>query len=40
MTPAFVDLPLSGRTVSIEHAFIAPERTAAPLVVFLHEGLG
>jgi pimeloyl-ACP methyl ester carboxylesterase len=24
----------------IEHAFIAPERKAAPLVVFLHEGLG
>ncbi len=40
MTPAFVDVALPGRTVSIEHAFIASERTAAPLVVFLHEGLG
>lgn len=40
MTPAFVDLPLPGRTISVEYAFIAPERTASPLVVFLHEGLG
>lgn len=37
---AFVDVPFGGRTVSIEHAWIAPSRTAAPLVVFLHEGLG
>jgi len=40
MTPALFDLPLPGRTVSVEYAFIAPERTAAPLLVFLHEGLG
>src|SRR3990167_2156829 len=29
-----------GRQVRIEHAFIAAERKDAPLVVFLHEGLG
>jgi pimeloyl-ACP methyl ester carboxylesterase len=29
-----------GRTVQIEHEWIAPERTTAPLMVFLHEGLG
>ena len=28
------------RVVQIEHAWIAPERREAPLVVFLHEGLG
>ena len=28
------------RVVQIEHAWIAPERRGAPLVVFLHEGLG
>lgn len=29
-----------GRAVSIEHRWIAPERTERPLMVFLHEGLG
>ncbi|MDP4073569.1 alpha/beta fold hydrolase [Acidovorax sp. A1169] len=29
-----------GRTVQIEHQWIAPERSDAPLIVFLHEGLG
>ena len=28
------------RTVHIEYQWIAPERSTAPLVVFLHEGLG
>jgi len=37
---SFVDVPFGARTVSIEHAWIAPSHTAAPLVVFLHEGLG
>lgn len=37
---SFVDVPFGGRTVSVEHAWIAPTRAAAPLVVFLHEGLG
>jgi pimeloyl-ACP methyl ester carboxylesterase len=40
MEPAFVDIDWAGRAVRIEHAWIARERTAAPLVVFLHEGLG
>lgn len=33
-------MPWRERTVQIEHQWIAPERTEAPLVVFLHEGLG
>ena len=40
MSSSFVDIDWRGRRVRIEHAFIAPERKAAPLVVFLHEGLG
>jgi pimeloyl-ACP methyl ester carboxylesterase len=30
----------AGRPVRIEHQWLAPERSTAPLVVFLHEGLG
>ncbi len=40
MSVAFVDIEWRGRRVRIEHAFIAPQRKTAPLVVFLHEGLG
>jgi pimeloyl-ACP methyl ester carboxylesterase len=40
VNPAFVSVDWAGRDVRIEHAWIAPERTQAPLVVFLHEGLG
>lgn len=40
MSSSFVEIDWRGRTVRIEHALIAPERKAAPLVVFLHEGLG
>lgn len=40
MDTAFVDIGWRGRTVRIEHAWIAPGRPAAPLMVFLHEGLG
>ncbi|KQO19537.1 alpha/beta fold hydrolase [Acidovorax sp. Leaf78] len=29
-----------GQVVQVEYQWIAPERTQAPLVVFLHEGLG
>lgn len=29
-----------GRAVRIEYAWVAPQRTQAPLMVFLHEGLG
>ena len=37
---AFVDIDWARRRVRIEHQWIAPERTQAPLIVFLHEGLG
>jgi pimeloyl-ACP methyl ester carboxylesterase len=40
MSAAFVSIEWSGRPVRIEHQWLAPERTSAPLVVFLHEGLG
>jgi len=40
MAVDFIDLDWSGRAVRIEHAWIAPQRNARPLVVFLHEGLG
>lgn len=40
MASEFVSLPWAGRRVRIEHAWIARERRAAPLLVFLHEGLG
>ena len=40
MNVGFVDIGWAGRPVRIEHAFIAPQRVQAPLLVFLHEGLG
>ena len=40
MTTAFIDIAWRGRRLHIEHQWIAPERSAAPLMVFLHEGLG
>jgi pimeloyl-ACP methyl ester carboxylesterase len=36
----FVEIEWAGRRVRIEHRWIAPERSGAPLIVFLHEGLG
>jgi pimeloyl-ACP methyl ester carboxylesterase len=36
----FATVDRGGRDVRIEHQWIAPERGTAPLVVFLHEGLG
>lgn len=36
----FVDIAWRGRTVRIEHQWIGRERHDAPLIVFLHEGLG
>ena len=36
----FVEIDWRGRPVRIEHEWIAPERRSAPLMVFLHEGLG
>lgn len=35
-----VEIDWAGRPVRIEHAWIAPGRRGAPLLVFLHEGLG
>jgi pimeloyl-ACP methyl ester carboxylesterase len=40
MSSAFVEIDWRERRVRIEHAWIAPERRDAPLLVFLHEGLG
>ena len=40
MTPGFITIPWRGRQVCIEHGWIAAERSTAPLLVFLHEGLG
>jgi pimeloyl-ACP methyl ester carboxylesterase len=36
----FVTIDEADRQVLIEHQWIAPERMQAPLIVFLHEGLG
>jgi pimeloyl-ACP methyl ester carboxylesterase len=36
----FATVEWGGRDVRIEYQWIAPERTTAPLLVFLHEGLG
>ena len=36
----FVDIAWGGRRVRIEHQWIAREKRKAPLMVFLHEGLG
>jgi pimeloyl-ACP methyl ester carboxylesterase len=36
----FVTIDWAGRVVRIEHRWIARERRDAPLLVFLHEGLG
>ncbi|HEY6132692.1 MAG TPA: alpha/beta fold hydrolase [Rubrivivax sp.] len=36
----FIDIGWAGRPVTIEYAWVACERTSAPLIVFLHEGLG
>lgn len=37
---AFVELDWRGRPVRIEYRLLGAERAAAPLLVFLHEGLG
>ena len=36
----FVELDWAGRTVRIEHQWVGQAQAAAPLLVFLHEGLG
>jgi pimeloyl-ACP methyl ester carboxylesterase len=40
MVVEFVDIVWRTRTVRIEHVWLSPQRTDAPLMVFLHEGLG
>jgi pimeloyl-ACP methyl ester carboxylesterase len=39
-TAEFIDIDWAGRRVRIEHQWIARDKTSAPLIVFLHEGLG
>lgn len=36
----FIDIDWAGRQVSIEHQWLNRDKVAAPLIVFLHEGLG
>lgn len=38
--PEFVELSLQGRAWRIEHAWVGAQSDRAPLIVFLHEGLG
>ena len=40
MQVEFVEIDWRGRRVRIEHAWIAADKGSAPLLVFLHEGLG
>lgn len=40
MTVAFVELAWRARQVRIEHAFVGVDDAKAPLMIFLHEGLG
>jgi pimeloyl-ACP methyl ester carboxylesterase len=37
---SFAEIPWRGRRVRIEHAWLGRERAGAPLLLFLHEGLG
>ena len=39
-TAGWVEVDWCGRRVSIEHQWLRPEDTDAPLMLFLHEGLG
>jgi pimeloyl-ACP methyl ester carboxylesterase len=36
----FASVPFGGRSIQIEYQWLNPDRTGAPVVVFLHEGLG
>jgi len=40
MTSPSIDLDWAGRRVRIEHEWVGRDRRDAPLIVFLHEGLG
>jgi len=39
-TPQFAEIDWAGQQVRIEHAWVNAEHREAPLIVFLHEGLG
>lgn len=39
-SPAFAQLSWAGRSVHIEHQWVGVDAHSAPLMVFLHEGLG
>ena len=39
-SPSFVDINWAGRPVRIEHAWVGVDDPRAPLLIFLHEGLG
>lgn len=36
----FAEIDWAGRPVRLEYQWLGPEKTGAPLIVFLHEGLG
>ena len=36
----FVEIPWDNRTIELEYSFVGPSNPVAPLIVFLHEGLG
>jgi len=38
--PRLVEIDWAGRPVRIEHAWVGERKDSAPLIVFLHEGLG
>ncbi len=37
---SFIEVDWAGRPIRIEYQWLAPEKSSAPLLVFLHEGLG
>jgi pimeloyl-ACP methyl ester carboxylesterase len=40
MQASFVEVPFEGRTIRLEYAWVGTDAPGAPVVVFLHEGLG
>jgi pimeloyl-ACP methyl ester carboxylesterase len=40
MEPAFADIVVAGRPQRLEYAWVGAARADAPVIVFLHEGLG
>jgi len=40
MAASCIELPFRGRTIRLEYAWVGPHAPAAPIMVFLHEGLG